>query len=134
MSSNELTVSSSQRSVRGSPIIPSSDLEGFSNFQSKLCGPSRKETDLQTYLDEERLDHNQFANLDVLEYLKVNEGKYPEVSKMARDILSIPITTVASESSFSIGGRILDKYRSALLLDNVDALLCSHDWLCGTPG
>jgi len=63
----------------------------------RLCGPSRKETDLQ-YLDEERLDHNQYANLDVLEYGKVNEGKYPEVSKMACDILSIPITTVASES------------------------------------
>jgi hypothetical protein len=130
MSSNELSVSSSQKSGRGSPIIPSSELEDFSNYQSKLCVPSRKENDLQTYLDEERLDHNQYANLDVLE----NEGKYPEVSKMTRYILSIPITTVASEFSFTVGGQILDKYRSVLLPDNVEASLCSYDWLCGAPG
>jgi len=133
-SSNEISASSSQRSVRSSSKIPSSDFADFGKFQSKLCGPSIKESDLQSYLDEEKLDHKKYEDLGILEYWKANEGKYPEVAMMARDILSIPITTVASESSFSIGGRILDKYRSTLLPDNVEALLCTHDWLCGTPG
>jgi hypothetical protein len=133
-SSKEISGSSSQSSVRGSPQITSSDFADFGKFQSKLCGPSRKESDLQSYLDEPKLDHKKYEDLDILEYWKANEGKYPEVAMMARDVLSIPITTVASESSFSIGGRILDKYRSTLLPDNVEALLCTHDWLCGTPG
>jgi hypothetical protein len=69
------------------------------------------------------------SDLDVLEYWKTNEGKYPELSRMARDVLSIPITTTASESTFNIGGHILDKHRSVSLPDNVEALLCTHDWL-----
>ncbi|GAU34708.1 hypothetical protein TSUD_29500 [Trifolium subterraneum] len=40
---------------------------------------------------------------DLLNWWKVNSTKYPILGQMARDILVIPLSTVASESAFSTG-------------------------------
>ncbi|KZV33814.1 hypothetical protein F511_28855 [Dorcoceras hygrometricum] len=38
---------------------------------------------------------------------KTNGIKYPILHNIAKDVLAIPVTTVASESTFGIGGRVL---------------------------
>ena len=48
--------------------------------------------------------------------------------------MSIPITIVAFESSFSTGKKILTLYRSRLLPENVEATLCTKSWLYGFEG
>jgi hypothetical protein len=89
---------------------------------------------LDLYLEEPRLNRKQYAKLDVLSWWKQNDNRFSELSLMARDLLSIPITTVASESTFSIGSKILNQYRSCLLPENVEALICTRTWLCGFEG
>jgi hypothetical protein len=66
-----------------------------------------------------------------VEYWKYRDHKYDILARMARDVLSIPIITVASESAFSPGSCILNKYRSCMVSENLQALVCSHNWFFG---
>ncbi|KAL0288567.1 UNVERIFIED_CONTAM: putative AC transposase [Sesamum calycinum] len=55
------------------------------------------------------------------------------LAKIARDILAVPATTVASEAAFSVGGRIIDESRTCLLPDAVEALVVADDWIESIP-
>ena len=47
---------------------------------------------------------------------------------MARDILSILVSTVASEHIFSQSGRVLEERRARLNEDILEAQMCIKDW------
>jgi hypothetical protein len=107
-------------------------LEEFDCFESDDVVGQTQKTQLELYLEEPRMDRN--AKLDILSFWRGNQFRYPELATMVRDVLSIPISTVASESTFSVGGRVIDQFRSALKPDVVEALICSRDWLYGDKG
>lgn len=85
---------------------------------------------LDEYLSEKpkNLSHAD-EEFDVLGWWKFNSIRFPVLSELARDVLAISISTVASESAFSTGGRILNDFRSSLTPRVVEALLCSQDWI-----
>ena len=74
---------------------------------------------------------SRFDTVDVLAFWKTNQYRFPIVAAMARDILAVPVSTVASEAAFSVGGRVLDQFRSSLKPDTVEAIICTRDWLFG---
>jgi hypothetical protein len=85
-------------------------------------------SELDRYLDEEMVSMH-IKNFNVLDWWKVAGTRYPTLRRIARDIYAIPVTTIASESAFSTGGRVVSEHRSRLTSKMLEALMCSQDWL-----
>ena len=49
-------------------------------------------------------------NFKILEWWKDNCSRYQVLSKVAKDVLAVPISTVASKSAFSTKGHIVDPF------------------------
>ncbi|CAN0905265.1 Putative AC9 transposase [Linum grandiflorum] len=115
----------------GNHIAGSSSTEdqGFDLFvsQRKRSRTSSVTAELDSYLNEDILPRQ--PDFDILMWWKINGPKYPILQNIARDILAIPVTSVASESAFSSGGRLIDPHRSKLHESTVEALLCTRTWL-----
>ncbi|GAU48233.1 hypothetical protein TSUD_184130 [Trifolium subterraneum] len=84
-------------------------------------------TELERYLEDGLEDTSPTFN--ILTWWKGKTDKYHVLSRIARDILSIPVSTVSSESAFSTGGRVLDSFRSSLYPYTVEALICTQNWI-----
>jgi hypothetical protein len=99
----------------------------FDKFVSEAPGQSSYlRTELDLYLEEPTLPRTQ--ELDIINWWQVAGIKYPTLRKIARDIMPIPVTTVASESVFSTGGRVISPHRSRLAPKTVEALMCMQAW------
>lgn len=68
------------------------------------------------------------AEFNILSWWNTHQGTFPVLSRLARDVLAIQVSTVASESAFSAGGRVVDPFRSRLEPEVVEALICTKDW------
>ncbi|XP_043813814.1 zinc finger BED domain-containing protein DAYSLEEPER-like [Manihot esculenta] len=128
-------ISSGETQKEGSSCIISGKgkIRGRAQFYSYIrnvdCVIEQPKSELDVYLEEGVHICQDDSNFDALEWWKMNNMKFRILSKMARDILSIPITTVASESAFSAGGRIIDPHRASLGAETVQVLTCGADWL-----
>lgn len=100
------------------------------NFFEKYCNevviePSQcEETD--QYLSEPccKIKNNN----DVLDYWKTNSQKFPHLSSMAIDILSIPAASAPIEAQFSSAGHLFSKRRNRMTPEMLETLVLLHDW------
>ncbi|XP_071695172.1 zinc finger BED domain-containing protein RICESLEEPER 2-like [Rutidosis leptorrhynchoides] len=101
--------------------------DDYSSYVAEDTTSGSIKLELDHYLEEKVCPPG--MDLDILAWWKTNGVKYPNLQKIARDILAIPITTVASESSFSTSGRLVSPHRSRLHPDALEALMCAQSWL-----
>ena len=83
-------------------------------------------SEVDKYLSE---DNEPDTVFDILKWWKANSTRFPILSRLARNLLVIPITSVASKSAFSAGGRTLDDFRTSLTPRMVERLVCANDWI-----
>ena len=62
-------------------------------------------------------------DFDILAWWKSDGPKYPTLQQIARDILAIPVSTVALESTFTTSGRLLSLHRNKLHPKTVEAMM-----------
>ncbi|XP_050238288.1 zinc finger BED domain-containing protein RICESLEEPER 2-like [Mercurialis annua] len=99
----------------------------FAELNKELAETGPRKSELEIYLTEASVENDDA--FDVLNWWKQNAARFPILSRMARDILVVPISTVASESAFSTSGRVLDCFRSSLTPRIVETLVCTQYWL-----
>ncbi|XP_039137371.1 zinc finger BED domain-containing protein RICESLEEPER 1-like [Dioscorea cayenensis subsp. rotundata] len=107
------------------------DLLDFDIYISEMSVNQQAKSELDQYLEESLVPRIQ--EFDILNWWKLNNIKYPTLSKMARDVLSnIPMSMVGPGCSIfgaGTGNKVLDEYRSSLRPQIVEALFCAKDWL-----
>ncbi|KAL3652170.1 hypothetical protein CASFOL_001851 [Castilleja foliolosa] len=124
------------------------EVELNEDFLIRACGGDENKVEMMRKLIQERRDQSlseitnevdkYFAapyislivgDFDLCSWWKSNTKEFPILSHIAKDILAIPSSTVASENAFSLGRRVVDPFRASLTPKMVEALVCASDWL-----
>jgi hypothetical protein len=115
----------------------------------KLCIQSQSENQTQSSNDmeveeldvlENALDLEFEKDMSLADNMNVNEVDLYLMEGLEKKIPNFDIlnwwkvnSTVASESAFSTGGRVLNCYRSSLTPKTVEALVCAQNWCRSSP-
>ena len=100
----------------------SSTSSAFSELENHL------ETNFAAFIFNEQGGGHDFNKFDILSFWRSQSIVFLVLSRMARDILTIPVSTVASEQVFSYSGRVLDKRHVCLSDDILEVVMCVKDW------
>ncbi|XP_066341356.1 zinc finger BED domain-containing protein DAYSLEEPER-like [Miscanthus floridulus] len=102
----------------------------FNKYESKF-GAARSQRVAQpshhiAYLDSDNVTSYE-DDFDLLLWWRDHKLTFPILSIMARDIISVPVSTISSESCFSLIGRIIEEWRRRLSPETMEMLICIKD-------
>ena len=92
-----------------------------------------KTAELGLYLQEATIE-NEEEGFDLLNWWKINKLWLPVLARLAKRILATPVISIALESAFSTGGRVLSDSRCCVNPETLEALICAQDWINTNEG
>jgi hypothetical protein len=106
-------------------------------FKAYLAGKKTKTSwgtaEIDLYLEESTVPIDS-PSFDILKWWSINSLRLPTLAILAKTILMTPMTSIASESAFSTGGRVLSDSRNRLKPATLEALICGQDWIFTNEG
>ena len=74
-------------------------------------------------------DWDEEEDFNILDWWKLNLFRFPILlAQLAHDVLIIPVSTIFSEATFSIGGQIITDRRTSLTPEMMKLFSCLWDW------
>ncbi|CAH9088287.1 unnamed protein product [Cuscuta epithymum] len=84
--------------------------------------------EISLYINYE-VDFDENDEFDILKWWKSKERMFPILAQMAKQVLSMPVSTVAVEQEFSSADNVLTASRTSLSAESLETLICYHNWL-----
>jgi hypothetical protein len=109
---------------------PHSESNSDDDLDREIYGNKRRhldtaENELSHYLNTAVID----GKIDMLNWWRLQEQvQYPNLAQMARNYLSIPASSAATERTFSSAGNLISENRSCLSPEIVQILMCMRSW------
>ena len=69
------------------------------------------------------------SNINPCDWWKHHQLQYPVLSKIAKNYICIPATSVPSEQAFSKSGELINIRRNRLGDSSIEACMCLNSWL-----
>jgi len=85
---------------------------------------------LLSYLDSDPVSEYD-DDFNILSWWRDHRRLYPVLSILAKDVMTVPVSTISSESTFSLVGRVIEERRRSLTSDMLEMLSCLKDWELG---
>lgn len=102
------------------------DFESEIQFQ-QIFKKKKNVPDWKKEIDRYNLAPDADVNENILHWWKINSHSFPNLAKMARDILATPASSLSAERFFSVGSLVMTPKRTSLK-DMLKYLMCVHSW------
>jgi hypothetical protein len=99
-----------------------------STFTNSFLFESQSE--LLSYLDSDHVSEYD-DDFNILKWWCDHRRAYPVLSIPAKDVMTVHVSTIRSESTFSLVGRVIEERWRSLTSDMVELISCIKDWELG---